>query len=485
MSRTARQPHLGCTLSLISKANIRYEGILKGIDTDKCTLTLNNVQSYGTENRATKVIPPTAGTYELIIFNGHDIQDVQVVEKEEAVVDPAILDCQKHVDDSPSTSNRNRNKQSSGGRNSNRAYESQLGHESGKSAFSKPSPTKDGKRYDGRRNANHASDNNTAKFNYNQNASRNQANGHARHSNNHQQPQNNQTRSTGREVTENKSKTRASKKERDAKKKASAEDSSSPVETPKMTEKEKKERAEAEENKRIAAREAAKAKREEAEKKRLEEIEALKKTDFDWTTGNKEFDKDKVAEELEKLALKKKAKYEKRKKSKESDTKKEEDPQKSSDEKNSDVEQPEATPSTDKDDKDSDPTSEPAENVKKVYYDKSKSIFDSISCEAMEARNKKRRPMMSRHKERKLNSETFGIPEYSTRGSRNRNHFRGGYRGRGGRGGFNQNRGTYRGGFRGGYRGGYNNRSSFKQRPWVNYSFDVNKARGQAVAQAT
>ena len=68
MSRTARQPHLGCTLSLISKANIRYEGILKGIDTDKCTLTLNNVQSYGTENRAAKIIPPTGSV--CIVIDG-------------------------------------------------------------------------------------------------------------------------------------------------------------------------------------------------------------------------------------------------------------------------------------------------------------------------------------------------------------------------------------------------------------------------------
>merc|ERR1712154_260909 len=76
-----RQPHIGCTLSLTSKANIRYEGILKGIDTEKCTLTLNNVQSFGTEDRSTKVIPPMQDIYDLIIFNGHDIQDVQVVDK--------------------------------------------------------------------------------------------------------------------------------------------------------------------------------------------------------------------------------------------------------------------------------------------------------------------------------------------------------------------------------------------------------------------
>jgi len=187
------------------------------------------------------------------------------------------------------------------------------------------------------------------------------------------------------------------------------------------------------------------------------------------------------------LALKKKAKYEKRKKSKDSDAKKkEEEAQKSSDDKTSDADKPEESAPVEAENKDSGdaPTeTTPTENAKKVYYDAKKSIFDSISCEAMEARNKKRRPMMSRHKERKLNSETFGIPEYSTRGARNRNNSRGGFRGRGGyRGGYNNNGG--RGNYRGGFRGGYRNRG-FQQRPWVNYSFDVNKARGQAVAPVT
>merc|ERR1712038_2215890 len=95
MSQT-KQPHIGCTLSLTSKANIRYEGVLKGIDTEKCTLTLNNVQSFGTEDRSSKVIPPSQDIYDLIIFNGHDIQDVQVVEKkeeqdEQPAIDPAIM----------------------------------------------------------------------------------------------------------------------------------------------------------------------------------------------------------------------------------------------------------------------------------------------------------------------------------------------------------------------------------------------------------
>ena len=45
-----------------------------------------------------------------------------------------------------------------------------------------------------------------------------------------------------------------------------------------------------------------------------------------------------------------------------------------------------------------------------VYYDSKKSFFDNISCEATEVRTHDSRP--SRFQERKLNSETFGIPEH-------------------------------------------------------------------------
>ena len=49
-----------------------------------------------------------------------------------------------------------------------------------------------------------------------------------------------------------------------------------------------------------------------------------------------------------------------------------------------------------------------------VYYDSKKSFFDNISCEATEVRTHDSRP--SRFQERKLNSETFGIPEHPNYG---------------------------------------------------------------------
>ena len=79
-----------------------------------------------------------------------------------------------------------------------------------------------------------------------------------------------------------------------------------------------------------------------------------------------------------------------------------------------------------------------------VFYDKKKSFFDSISCEALErSKGKMQRPDWKA--EKKLNKETFGVPGYSGGGN---------WRGRGyggGRGG----RGYGYGGGRGGQ--GYRN----------------------------
>jgi len=87
-----------------------------------------------------------------------------------------------------------------------------------------------------------------------------------------------------------------------------------------------------------------------------------------------------------------------------------------------------------------------------VYYDKAKSFFDTISCEAVErSKGKVNKPDWKA--EKKLNRETFGVAGNVGR----RNFFpsdRGNMRGRGGYGGgFNNYRGGYGGG--GYYRGGF------------------------------
>lgn len=74
-------PYIGSKISLISKAQIRYEGILSSVDTDRSTVALAKVKSYGTEDRHTdRPVPPKDGVYEYIIFRGSDIKDITVSE---------------------------------------------------------------------------------------------------------------------------------------------------------------------------------------------------------------------------------------------------------------------------------------------------------------------------------------------------------------------------------------------------------------------
>merc|ERR1719393_672278 len=64
-----------------------------------------------------------------------------------------------------------------------------------------------------------------------------------------------------------------------------------------------------------------------------------------------------------------------------------------------------------------------------VYYDKQKSFFDNISCEALE-RSKGKMVRNDWKAEKKLNKETFGVA-----GNQRYGFGRGGYQNRGGRGG--------------------------------------------------
>jgi protein LSM14 len=94
------------------------------------------------------------------------------------------------------------------------------------------------------------------------------------------------------------------------------------------------------------------------------------------------------------------------------------------------------------------------------YYNKTRSFFDNISCEAKErseqGNNKYGDNRRSKfHEERKLNVETFG--QASVDQGRHR-----GYRGRGGHHRGNRGRGGYRGG-RGGYNNSNNNNSNNRQ----------------------
>ena len=81
VSPMATPPYLGSKICLISKTEIRYEGILYTIDPDESTLCLAKVKSFGTEDRHTDhPVPPCDDVYEYTIFRGSEIKEVQVSE---------------------------------------------------------------------------------------------------------------------------------------------------------------------------------------------------------------------------------------------------------------------------------------------------------------------------------------------------------------------------------------------------------------------
>jgi protein LSM14 len=87
-------PTAGKNISLISKKNIRYEGVLYSINEQNATVALQNVRSFGTEGReATEqllaFVGPSDDVHPFLMFRGQDIKDLHVHEAGAEAVTPA------------------------------------------------------------------------------------------------------------------------------------------------------------------------------------------------------------------------------------------------------------------------------------------------------------------------------------------------------------------------------------------------------------
>ena len=84
--------YVGARLSLISKSDIRYVGVLHEIDSANSTVSLENVVSFGTEGRKgdpAKEVPPSDQVFEYIVFRGSDVKDLRVEQQAAAQQPPA------------------------------------------------------------------------------------------------------------------------------------------------------------------------------------------------------------------------------------------------------------------------------------------------------------------------------------------------------------------------------------------------------------
>ncbi|CAH7688655.1 putative G2/M phase checkpoint control protein Sum2 [Phakopsora pachyrhizi] len=94
------QQYIGSRISLISKSDIRYRGVLHSIDPAASTVSLEQVRSMGTEGRKANPadeLAPTDTLYEFIVFRAADVKDLSI----EAPAEPKPEPGKPSVPDDP------------------------------------------------------------------------------------------------------------------------------------------------------------------------------------------------------------------------------------------------------------------------------------------------------------------------------------------------------------------------------------------------
>lgn len=85
--------YIGKTISLISVTDNRYVGLLEEIDSEKGTVTLQNVRCFGTEGRKNwgpEEIYPNPTVYKSVKFNGNEVKDLSILDVKLEDVQPVL-----------------------------------------------------------------------------------------------------------------------------------------------------------------------------------------------------------------------------------------------------------------------------------------------------------------------------------------------------------------------------------------------------------